>query len=141
MLPFMVAPARRLAALFVAVVTLLSTTAFGRVLYECRMSGLVASKCCCAAEGSGGRLEEDRSRQPELERDGCCKLTADDAGRVPSTAGPESLQVLPAAVAEKLWFAWGLEAAVDQQACAVANARGPPASGPPLFLRHCSLLN
>jgi hypothetical protein len=125
----------RILTLLVAVAVLLSSGVGGRTQYFCRMMDRVMSECCCK-----GKQQRADQHKAGIEAADCCKRIA------PSThaavaATRDSVASIPQAqvVATLSTFDWTLPAA-QQSITLPVLARGPPDTGPPLFIAHCALL-
>jgi hypothetical protein len=125
----------RLLVLLVVASLLASVSGFARVLYVCRMSGRVAPSCCCA---HGMKAP---SRHAALRRADCCEeITIQARASLASAAaeGPDlplpALAVqLPVSPPPRFHLAVG-------DGWSPHWSRGPPDTGPPLYLRNCTLL-
>jgi len=132
---------RRFVLALLALALLAPSSAFGRVLYACSMSGKVsAGGCCChKAKAAKAQTEEAQPAPMRVERPGCCK--AQDQPRATSVAsqGTVELQVLAAAPSAVLPAIEPAAAAGDVMRPRPHMARGPPPSHP-VYVTNCSLL-
>jgi hypothetical protein len=124
----------RLLTLLVVASLLVSVSGFARVVYVCRMSGRVGAACCCAAQ------KHTPSKAPALRRADCCEAKAIAGGErlasgtaeLPAVAPPALAVVLPALLPPRL--------PALKVGFPPPRSRGPPDTGPPLYIKHCTLL-
>jgi hypothetical protein len=127
----------RLSALFVVALILLPTQqALAKARYFCHMRNAVTVDCCCAKQEHATGSENSS----DLRALGCCELVkvqghlapmvrVDEPGATPDWS-PATLPTLTPLLPQ-------ITTAVTAPN---PRAMAPPWQGPPLFLRHCSLL-
>jgi hypothetical protein len=129
---------RAVVALIAAVTLLAPATALAGVVYRCSMSGSVGKKCCCA------KAKEEAKRSPcgeAIERPDCCEAEV-GAARDASLAGAERLPAVGPAVLLRVLTIAELEAlSAGTGPSQILQARGPPSTGPPLYVQNCALLH
>lgn len=98
--------------------------------------GRLHQACCCAG---GAEAEVPEAR---LEAADCCVVAQVEAAQPSPTVGSDVFQVMaPVLVEVPPALAFAPERLEAQQAAPVVErARGPPPSGPPLYVEHCALL-
>lgn len=116
---------------------LVPVTAFARVLALCNMAGGSGKVCCCHKDGR----DEEQCRRPAIDRAPCCTLLISEAERAAATHTGSASDVPPAALLERLPAVEHGELSLASGARFAPRARGPPASGPPIFLRDCRILS
>jgi len=126
----------RVVALLAALVAALPLSAFGQGLLFCRPMNRVMTTCCCQH-----RVTAAEPNAPTFERAPCCERIEPGSHGVISTV-PAVASRLDASLAVALAPPFELAAVpfVRTVTSLPASARAPPETGPPLFIRHCSLL-
>ncbi|MEZ4230532.1 MAG: hypothetical protein R3B89_15260 [Polyangiaceae bacterium] len=132
----------KLAALLALAALLLPATSLGRVLTLCKMSGRLGETCCCHGSGHRealkvGKLDVQRAK---AKRPGCCEQRLTRATQILTSQPEVDVPVVQAVLIAELT----LPELSEPHAGTVSlrpMARGPPPLGPPLYIRHCSLLN
>ena len=123
----------RFAAALLAFSALVSSGAVAQLRYACDMhEGRLTRACCC---------KHERHAEPRVEtiRRQCCSAIP-VMGASPATAPPTDSHLAPSAVALPLAFVMP-SPPPRPRVMHVRTARGPPsASGPPIYLRHRSIL-
>jgi hypothetical protein len=132
---------RRFVALLLALALFAPSSAFGRVLYACSMSGEVsAGPCCChKARVAKAHAEQAPSLPTRVERPDCCEVQEQQRAATVSSAGTVELQVLAAAPTAMLPALEPREGASGLLRPGTHAARGPPHSLP-VYVTNCSLL-
>ena len=123
-------------ALFAALSILLSGAAAAHVRYRCSMSGRLLDACCCAKAGA----TPASNRPVEVRAPDCCERVV-SAARGGATATLEIERSLPAAVAALVPLRIDPLPRPSVETHIVWRSRPPPAIGPPLFIKNCSLLS
>lgn len=112
-----------------------SATGFARVQFLCRMTGLVGSACCCAHHEDGAEPAGAGVRPSD-----CCEAVAGKSAERAVTEPPSGVQVPEALSSVLLSFVVPQAPNVVVEPPRLVRSRGPPANGPPLYIKHCSLL-
>lgn len=128
---------RKLPAAFLAPLMLLAGLSFARQSFTCVYDGVTRAKCCCPAAAL-----ERVPDHPQLERGSCCDVDVVAYAAPSSTATDRIASVSPppcVVVARTSSFA---APAIEIETFAPAFTRRGPRStaGPPLYLKHRSLL-
>lgn len=124
----------RLLTLVVVASLLASVSGFARVVYVCRMSGHVATSRCCAA------AKKTPSKAPALRRADCCEAKALAFGERLASGTAELPEIAPPALAAASPMLVPPALLALQIGFAPPRSRGPPDTGPPLYIKHCTLL-
>ena len=127
--------------LHVLVITLVAgllvpVTAFARVLSLCNMGGRTG-KACSARKGDA---KFAHSKTPAIDRAACCKDVTSHAEKASAVQAGAASDVPPAVLLELLPAIVRIEWALAESKSFAPRARGPPPLGPPIFLRHRSIL-
>lgn len=141
----------RILAFVVAALLSSPSVVLARAAMICSMSGpRPVSACCCASAHARGAQQAKRSpaealsetQRAQLEAAPCCSFdVSDGSAAAPSKASNAPSELLGPALAGRLSdeplgpIPWVLPVASGW------SYRGPPPSGPPLFIKHCTLLN
>src|SRR5690606_22506986 len=130
----------RLWALVLATLLVVPSGALAKAAQLCSMTGERTFSCCCAAAKSKARKSAKQlAGQPRVQADDCCESCErpETAGVLStSAAGAFTAALLERVTVEDLVSAWR-----TVEPGRFAWSRGPPSTGPPLFIKHCSLLN
>jgi hypothetical protein len=127
----------RLVVLVTAATLLMPASALAQVLYLCTMSGLIGPKCCCSAP----QEEPEAAPQgPRFERPDCCEAQAQASRDAIAAAADHMPSVGPAMLVSTLTITDLIDLERAASISGAAQARGPPALGPPIYLENCSLL-
>jgi hypothetical protein len=129
----------RIPVLLVALLVALPAGAAGRHQYFCRMMGRLMDACCCASAQADANAKPVLG--PEAKAKDCCERVEragregipalrDGALRIESPV----VATLPALIAVEPAPVFSLRG-INRE-----RARAPPALGPPIFLKNCSLL-
>ena len=126
-------------AMALAMVILVAAPAagLGQLLYSCAMTGEVGPRCCCMHEAKATALDG-----PVVATAPCCEIVRADPLVQPmrvEVVSPEletpDLIALPERPDDRRW------AQASTGLVMPTGARTlPPHTGPPLFIRHCSIL-
>jgi hypothetical protein len=129
--------ATRLSALLMVAVILLPTQqALAKARYFCHMRNAVSADCCC---GNQEHATHDEHAS-ELRAVSCCEKVKAHGNLAPvvrvaeQSALPDLGEIAPPALTP-LMPQFGNRVIAPPK-----RATAPPGQGPPLFLRHCSLL-
>ncbi|HEY3233768.1 MAG TPA: hypothetical protein VGJ84_03575 [Polyangiaceae bacterium] len=126
----------QLVALFTVAAVFLAQGAFARTSYFCFMMGRTVPSCCCKAEPrSSGPSAESRI----LARDCCERIGSAQGARMSSTL-EKSVNVPAGSLVATLPIATYVAPHAHRMTALPAQARAPPAVGPPLFIAHCAYL-
>lgn len=136
----------RTLALLVAALLVLPSVVLARAAMVCSMTGQRTFSCCCAsakasaAAGSQRGSAKSGAKRADVESARCCKYDP-SVGAAVSAGFKVPLELLGPALAD----------GIDHEGIVVMpwvvpiargwSYRGPPPSGPPLFIKHCTLLN
>ena len=123
-------------ALLAVLAILMSGAAAAQTRYRCLMSGRIFEACCCADAG----LPSAAHRPVEVRAQDCCERVI-SAARPGATATLDVEQVLPAAFDATVPFRMDLLPRPAREPLVIWRDRAPPGVGPPLFIKHCSLLS
>ena len=126
----------RLFALLATLVALLAAAAPARAHFFCHMRERVVSACCCPKEAK----DAERVTPPSASAPDCCERIASVSKAAVSTAHDGNASVPSAAVVAILVGYEQVEPARGVAISATAQARAPPAIGPPAFISFCRLL-
>jgi hypothetical protein len=133
----------RLLALVVALLLLLPSTGFARVVHLCAAMGQVVSSCCCGPGSHRDRLSvpDDCAGHSTVERVPCCQADVDGTPPPPAGTvghGPElpALALFDVAIAVH-----GVDRLATYHSIQPARCRAPPPVGRPLYIRHRALLS
>jgi hypothetical protein len=114
---------------------LAASTGFARAQFLCRMSGQIGRACCCSRH-----TERAPAGTAEVRQTDCCQtVIAKSADRVVAEP-PPGVEVPPAAGA---FVPFEVAPAAPRAALVRLTpnrSRGPPLHGPPLYIKHCTLL-
>jgi hypothetical protein len=127
----------RLVALITAATLLMPASALAQVIYLCTMSGAIGTKCCCSA---AKEEPEAAPTGPQFERPDCCEAQAQAERDAIAAAADKLPSVGPAVLTATLSVTELLDLGRLSTVSGAAQARGPPALGPPIYLENCSLL-
>lgn len=130
---------RRSVALVLALALFAPGSAFGRVLFECAMSGKVSAQRCCCHRAAAKAHAERRAEPPKAERPSCCEAQDHRRATVPASSQSVDVPVLAAAQGELLPAIPPLTAQGDLLVASHHGARGPPPALP-VYAVNCSLL-
>lgn len=139
-------PKRLLALLFS--VPLAASGVAGVALHVCQaMGGIAEGNCDCETQAAHADHGDHASHPhhapaPKLEGHPCCSVTLTEASAAVATHEAPTIRVDDAPVV--LVGVSGSSTARSRLACnfGLLRERAPPnVHGPPLFIRHCSLLN
>lgn len=122
----------RLLAVLLALTAVLP--AAGPLWLMCQ-DGRLHSACCCEGEA------EAQAAEARIEAPDCCVVADVDAAQPSPTACSDAFQVPPPVLLEQARVAFAaavIEAPVPARVA--ERARGPPPSGPPLYVENCALL-
>lgn len=128
----------RLLALIVAAMLLAPASALMEVVYFCKMSGAIGSRCRCAHPNEPPSAD---SYGPTADRPDCCEARLTGGMNVVASASGLPAGVGPAVLAREMTIAELIERGQPGIVVGQAVARGPPHTGPPIYLEHCSLLS
>jgi hypothetical protein len=120
-----------LATLLIALPSLAST----RTHYFCRAMERVLPACCCARKAPTKPPEGSQVRAAD-----CCEEISAAGRTVPATLSAPPTHVPPFALVATVPSFTVAPAPTSKVSTPVPNAQAPPGLGPPLFLKHCSLL-
>jgi hypothetical protein len=124
----------RLFALMATLVALVAAAAPARAQFFCHMRERVVSDCCCPKE------EANRVAQPTASAPDCCERIA-SANRAAVAAAHDVDASVPSAAMVAILAAYErIEPPREVGLSATAQARAPPAIGPPAFISLCRLL-
>jgi hypothetical protein len=125
----------RLMALVVVASLLASVSGLARVLYVCHMSGRVAPACCC------GAAKKAPSQHATLRRVDCCERIAIQARASLASGAVEFPDLPPSELAATIPAVEPRRFRLTaQDGWSPHWSRGPPDTGPPIYLRNCTLL-
>ena len=126
----------RLFALVATLVALIAAAAPTRTHFFCHMRERVVSACCCPKEDTHGhRVAQSTARAPD-----CCERIASASRSAVAAAHDFDASVPPAAMVAILAVYERIEPPREVGLSATAQARAPPAIGPPAFISFCRLL-
>jgi hypothetical protein len=126
----------RLFALVATLVALLAAAAPVRTHFFCHMRERVVSACCCPKAATHAK----QVAQPTASAPDCCERIA-SASRAAVAAPHDANATVPsAAMVAILAVSEGVEPPREVALSATAQARAPPAVGPPAFISFCRLL-
>lgn len=125
----------RLFGLVLVAAMLASSTGFARVQFLCRMSGLVGDPCCCARH----EKKSDAS-VAELRETNCCQAIVGKSADRAAFEPPTGIRIPPPGLVVSTELAAPPVPAVALELPRTIRSRGPPANGPPLYIKHCTLL-
>jgi hypothetical protein len=127
----------RLVALITAATLLVPASALAQVVYLCTMTGAIGPKCCCSSVSEEPRAAPSRA---QFERPDCCEAQAQASRDAIAAAADHMPSVGPAVLVSTLALADLFDLERASSLSRAAQARGPPALGPPIYLENCSLL-
>jgi hypothetical protein len=131
--------AQALAALLVLLVAL-PLGAVHRVQYFCKMMGRVMDTCCCSKADAVQSVHRPAAR-PEIKAADCCEKLESAARHGAPAVRDGALRVLsPGYATISASVAVVAQAQPSLLLAPSVHARAPPALGPPIFLKNCSLL-
>jgi hypothetical protein len=133
---------RRWFALLALLLVALPLGAAGRDQYFCRMMGRLMDSCCCVPPGADTSHVARSSGGPRLERQDCCERV--EGLRASATALRDAAVRLPLSAFATLACARPLLPELPSMGSVqgeAVQARAPPPTGPPLYLKHCALLS
>jgi hypothetical protein len=105
-----------------------------RVLsYVCTIDGRTRASCCCDAHGA----HIGPSDAAQLQHRGCCEVEADDVDLQAAALRATQFSSVVVSVPVQLP---DVPVAGSCEARTSTSARGPPSTGPPLFIRNCRFL-
>ena len=126
----------RLFALVATLVALIAAAAPARAHFFCHMRERVVSACCCPKEAT----HADKVAQPTASAPDCCERIA-AASRDAVAAAHDVDASAPSAQMVAILAAYErIEPPHEIGLSATAQARAPPAIGPPAFISFCRLL-
>jgi len=126
----------QLMALFAVLAILMSGAAAAQTRYRCLMSGRIFETCCCAEAGRAPAAH----RQVEARVPDCCEPVV-SAAHAGATATLDVEQVFAAAFDATVPIRIDVLPRPAGERLVIWRDRGPPGVGPPLFIKHCSLLS
>jgi hypothetical protein len=119
-----------------AALMVLPGSAWGGVLYRCRMSGRVQATCCChAAEKSA-----EPAASPDARASDCCERLTRADGFTATSPRLASDSLHPAALSALLPVPLGVGPARKAASVSAPQSRAPPGPRRPLFVVHCAYL-
>lgn len=130
----------RVWALVMATVLTTPAGALARVAHICSMTGQRTFTCCCAtAKSRAKEMARQLAGQVRIQIDDCCEPLDSQE----STTGALPLPVAPLAalMPECLTVTDMTSGWQAPEPTRWWRSRGPPGTGPPLFIKYCSLLN
>jgi hypothetical protein len=130
----------QLLALLTALAIALPLGAAGRDRYFCHVMGRTLSSCCCSG-AKGSPDVHAKTVDTKIEKSNCCTVVDREVAPTISGTRNEATHFQPPLAAIRVPFFEGipgpnLHSLIDDP----VRARAPPGSGPPLFLKNCSLL-
>ena len=126
----------RLAASLLTLTMLVTSAMTGGVAYLCLMDGQVRSVCCCKTPPAEAYKECARVERAN----DCCEVRVTEADLQPARVERTERQTQSPAVVATLPIVAQVPKPASRDANPPLGARGPPETGPPLFVRNCSYL-
>ena len=131
-------------ALLVAALLAIPSGALARAAYVCSMTGQhTFSKCCCASAKpklKSKATSDDACEPARLHGKNCCDRVQSSDGEQ-ATLASALVDAPGAAFVARLDMSELLPDPAPRGLSRWWRSRGPPAHGPPLYIRHCTLLN
>jgi hypothetical protein len=127
----------RTMAFWMALLVAVPASGLDGLLYFCNMTGEVGQKCGCPHEPGPSMAKMSISSASCCERISSNDLVPPTRAEVLSLElqGPDQLAVIPSQWDDRIWTPSNTGLAVPY------GARGPPPdTGPPIFIKHCSIL-
>jgi hypothetical protein len=128
-------PRARLFALLATLVALLAAAAPARARYFCHMRERVVSGCCCPKAAAHTERVASSASAPD-----CCERIASANRAAVATTQDANASVPPPGMLAILPAYERVEPAREAAIRTAAQARAPPAVGPPAFISFCRLL-
>ena len=138
----MILPAlRRFVTVLLALALLAPASAFGRVLWQCSMSGKVSAGGCCCHKAKANKAQSSKSEPTpaRASRPDCCEAQDHRRAIAPASHASSEVQVLASAPTQLLPALEPAAAAGDVLRPLPHLARGPPPRLP-AYSTNCALL-
>jgi len=127
----------QLLAAFMAFAVSLPGTALARTQFFCHMMNRVVATCCCDSDVDVGA---DTGCGPQVRASDCCEKMTTVAQSATARALAKDVTVPPATIAAMVPAPVYVFSRTVTALALPAQARAPPALGPPLFVLNCSFL-
>lgn len=131
----------RLLALLALVLVAMPLGAVAREQYFCRVMGRVTTGCCCAQAAAKARVLARSDDGACIQRQDCCARIQESRGAAPALRDAAlRMPVAVDAMATAVFFV-PEPAPMGLLLADAVQARAPPPTGPPLYLKNCALLS